>query len=65
MQNLSTAANGVNLPPMKNKQQITLRIDKDSIDWYRSHGKFYQRLMNTVLRQYMIETVKQLDLVRD
>lgn len=35
------------------KQQITVRIDRDVIDWFRSQGRGYQTRMNAVLRQYM------------
>lgn len=36
------------------KQQITLRIDKDVIEFFRQQGKGYQRLMNFALRAYML-----------
>ena len=32
------------------KEQITLRLDKDMLAWFRSRGKGYQTLMNAVLR---------------
>ena len=35
------------------KHQLTLRIDEDVIDWFKSQGKGYQTRMNAVLRQYM------------
>jgi uncharacterized protein (DUF4415 family) len=35
------------------KLQLTLRIDEDVIDWFKSQGKGYQTRMNAVLRQYM------------
>lgn len=35
------------------KEQITLRLDKDMLAWFRaSKGKGYQTLMNAVLRGY-------------
>jgi uncharacterized protein (DUF4415 family) len=37
-------------PPKKN---ITLRIDPDVIDWFKSKGKGYQTRMNAVLRAYI------------
>jgi len=39
------------LPP--NKQQITLRIDADVLDFFRHTGKRYQTRMNAVLRSYV------------
>ena|SRR5680860_1495067 len=35
------------------KQQITLRIDGDIIDWFKAAGKGYQTRINTVLRRYV------------
>lgn len=35
------------------KKQITVRFDKDVIDWFKSQGKGYQTRMNAVLRHYM------------
>lgn len=35
------------------KQAITIRIDKDVLNWYKSQGKGYQTRMNAVLRIYM------------
>ncbi len=36
-----------------NKQQITLRLDQDVLDFYRRQGKGYQTTINSVLRKYM------------
>lgn len=36
------------------KQQITLRVDKDVVEFFRRQGKGYQRLMNFALRAYML-----------
>lgn len=36
------------------KQQITLRVDADVIDFFKQQGKGYQRLMNFALRAYML-----------
>lgn len=38
---------------MQNKQQVTLRIDKDVLDFFRSSGQRYQTRINHVLREYM------------
>src|SRR5216684_416438 len=37
------------------KQQITLRIDQDVIEFFKAQGKGYQRLMNFALRGYMLK----------
>lgn len=35
------------------KQQITLRIDADVLEWFRSFGAGYQSRMNAVLKAYV------------
>ena len=35
------------------KQQLTLRLDQDVIDWFKGTGKGYQTRMNAVLRRYV------------
>lgn len=37
------------------KRQLTLRLDSDVIDWFRSQGGKYQTRMNALLRAYMEE----------
>lgn len=39
--------------PDPRKQQITLRLDGDVIDWFKSQGPGYQTRMNAVLCSYM------------
>ena len=34
------------------KKQITLRIDEDVLDWFKSGGKGYQGRMNDALRNH-------------
>jgi uncharacterized protein (DUF4415 family) len=34
------------------KQSVTLRVDKDVLDWFRKQGKGYQTRINAVLRAY-------------
>jgi len=34
------------------KEQITLRLDHDVVQWFRAKGKGYQTLINAVLRGY-------------
>jgi len=41
----------VRLP--QNKQQITLRLDRDVIGWFKRTGKDYQSRMGAVLRSYV------------
>lgn len=38
--------------PIK-KKAISVRIDADVLDWFKSQGKGYQSLINTVLRSYV------------
>ncbi len=47
------------LNPIKNKQQITLRIDQDVLDFFKEQGKGYQTKINQLLRTYMEEVQKQ------
>jgi uncharacterized protein (DUF4415 family) len=35
------------------KQQITLRLDKDIIQWFKGQGARYQTRINDVLREYV------------
>lgn len=35
------------------KQQVTLRLDKDILDFFKKTGKGYQTRLNAVLRTYM------------
>ena len=40
------------------KQQVTVRIDADVIDWLKQQGQGYQTRLNNILRQAMQESVK-------
>jgi len=40
------------LKPIGRKSQITLRIDADVLEWFRSRGAGYQSQMNAVLKAY-------------
>ena len=40
------------------KQAISLRVDSDVLDWFKSQGKGYQSLMNAVLRSYVEYHIK-------
>jgi len=35
------------------KHPITLRLDRDVLDWFKAQGRHYQSRMNAVLRSYM------------
>ncbi|MGZ8226741.1 MAG: BrnA antitoxin family protein [Methylococcaceae bacterium] len=41
------------------KQQLTLRIDADVVDWLKSQGKGYQTRINELLRQAMMKEINQ------
>ena|SRR5437868_5595781 len=42
------------VPPKK--QAISIRLDKDVLDYFKQQGAGYQRRMNAVLRSYMDQT---------
>lgn len=44
------------------KEQLTLRVDADTVAWFRARGKGYQSKMNRVLRLMMIETMRDKEL---
>jgi uncharacterized protein (DUF4415 family) len=41
------------LTPTDNKQQITLRLDADILNYFKSTGKRYQSRINAALREYV------------
>jgi uncharacterized protein (DUF4415 family) len=41
------------LPTVKSKTQVTLRIDSDVLEWFKSQGRGYQTQINALLRAYM------------
>lgn len=43
----------------ENKQQITLRIDSDVLEFFKTSGKRYQTRINSVLREYMKAQTKR------
>jgi uncharacterized protein (DUF4415 family) len=43
------------LKPVARKKLLTLRIDSDVVEWYRSQGSGYQTRINALLRAYMQE----------
>jgi uncharacterized protein (DUF4415 family) len=54
----SKGKRGAVLPPSGNKVRITIRLDQDIVDWFRSKveeqgGGNYQSMLNDALRKYM------------
>lgn len=41
------------LKPVARKQQLTLRLDADVLEWFRAQGRGYQTKINALLRAYM------------
>ena len=41
------------LKPAARKQQLTIRVDGDVLDWYKQQGQGYQTKINSLLRAYM------------
>jgi len=37
----------------ENKKPVTLRLDKDVLEWFKSTGKGYQTRINAILRAYV------------
>ncbi len=40
------------LPAPRQKTRLTLRLDSDILDWFKSHGRGYQTRINALLRAY-------------
>lgn len=40
------------------KQQLTVRIDADILEWLKSQGKGYQSRLNDILREAMLNKVR-------
>jgi uncharacterized protein (DUF4415 family) len=40
------------------KEQITMRLDADVLEWFRARGKGYQTRMNAVLKAYVLAQSK-------
>ncbi|HXJ87662.1 MAG TPA: BrnA antitoxin family protein [Candidatus Binatia bacterium] len=41
------------------KRRISLRVDVEVVDWFKSKGPGYQTRMNRILRRVMLEGKKQ------
>jgi len=50
--NLGCQISGATLWPGK-KKQITLRLDPDVVDFFKTEGRGYQSSINAALRRYM------------
>lgn len=37
----------------ESKKPVTLRLDRDVLDWFKSTGKGYQTKINAILRSYV------------
>ena len=42
------------MPPGASKKAVSLRVDEDVFDWFKSQGKGHLSRMNAVLRAYML-----------
>ena len=42
-----------NFKPVQRKSQLTLRLDRDVLDWFKGQGRGYQTQINALLRAYM------------
>jgi uncharacterized protein (DUF4415 family) len=40
------------------KQSVTMRLDADVVEWFKTHSEKYQSQMNQVLRNFMLEQRK-------
>jgi uncharacterized protein (DUF4415 family) len=54
----SKARRGAVVPAARNKVRITIRLDKDVVEWFKAQveaagGGNYQTLLNDALRQYI------------
>ena len=43
------------LKAVPRKEQLTIRVDSDVLDWYKKQGPGYQTRINALLRAYMLE----------
>ena len=41
------------IKPTPSKQQVTIRLDDDVLEWFRAQGKGYQTRINSLLRAHM------------
>lgn len=65
-EDFSKGKRGAVVPPDPNKERITIRLDRDIVDHFRSivvdaGGGNYQSLINTALREYVEADEKALE----
>ncbi len=41
------------------KQRLSLRVDREVVDWFKSKGPGYQTRINRILRRVMVEGKKR------
>lgn len=66
--NFSKGKRGAVVPVPKGKTRITIRIDDDIVDWFRSQvenagGGNYQTLINDALREYMTNQQEPIEVI--
>lgn len=44
-------------PPNREKERVTIRVDKDVMEYFRLHGRGYQAKMNEVMRAYVLARI--------
>lgn len=64
--NFSKGKRGAVLPSSDTKVRITIRLDRDIVDWFRSKvedqgGGNYQTMLNNALRKYMEQEQRPLE----
>ncbi|MBU4224238.1 MAG: BrnA antitoxin family protein [Chloroflexi bacterium] len=42
------------------KSQLTLRVDRDVVAWFKSQGRGYQTQINALLRAYMLLLAREM-----
>jgi len=66
--NFSKGKRGAVVPTPKGKTRITIRIDDDILDWFRSEvdaagGGNYQTLINDALREYITHQQEPIEVI--
>lgn len=66
--NFSKGKRGAVLPAAKGKTRITIRIDDDILDWFRSEvesagGGSYQTLINDALREHITNQQEPIEVI--
>jgi uncharacterized protein (DUF4415 family) len=44
---------GADVPLPEPKIPVSIRLDRDVVEWFKAHGPRYQSRMNAVLKAYM------------